>query len=494
MKKLLLFFGIVAMSLSAWAGNVHLDPKLTNALNPTGGASLWTQYSGTMNEYLYPNNTEVKINSTAFDNYARFSFYRSNSVTSIEPNYFNNFANSGLIPSTIMWDSLSGDNKRQTLYARGDLQFLQNNENYVCNGISFFTTSSYYYVPKNSRFENVYHDWMATNYGDRQAVRMNNGNYVDALCYDSTGALHKMRFTFQSPDSYLHPMIVKDMHTYNMQEPNQANLDYVAMWSWNHVGTYGEKRFMDAGRFNTPDVLGIRISDIEVPADSTTQTTASVNPKSSGIIEKSISVSSSYKNDRDVPQEYTSPSFTYTMSSTYTIAHASAFKTAYSTKVKLKFPLFGETENTVTFDYTGTTTETTATTETVAITVPSQKIMVPVGCSARVEQVLRTGQELGVIDLSTKVAKNVTSNGVIWKTDGTQQKVKGMYNFYDMMTANNPTPTESWIKLDPANKTVVLKDLATYKATKDNSVITRILTTCNGKVDSKDVNEIPSNF
>lgn len=494
MKKLLLFFGIVAMSLSAWAGNVHLDPKITNALNPTSGASLWTQYSGTMNEYLYPNNTEVKINSTSFDNYARFSFYRSNDVTAIEPNLFNSFATAGLIPPTLVWDSMPGDRKRQTLYSRGTLKFLQNNENYTCNDISFFTTSSYYYVPMNSRYETVYHDWMATNYGDRQAVRMNNGNHVDALCYDSSGVMHKMQFTFQQRDNFIYPMTVRGVHTYNMQQPSQANLDYVAMWSWNHVGTYGEKRFMDASRFNTPDVLGVRINDIEIPMDDTTKTSAVVEPKHDSVVEKTVYVSSDFKNTRDVPQEYSSPSFTYTMSSTYTIAHASAFKTAYSAKVKLKFPLFGDTENTVTFDYTGTTTETTATTETLAVTVPSQKIAVPAGCSVHVEQNLKSGRETGVINLDTVVAKNVTSNGVIWKADGTQQAVRGMYNLYDMMATNNPTPSEKWIKLNPADKTVTLKDMATYTATKDTSSETFIIMNCDGKVTKEPLEKTPSNF
>lgn len=496
MKKMLLTLLFFFCSLSFADSNVHLDPKITNVLNPSGDSTLWTNYSGSQNQYLYPSNAVVKINSTAFDNYARFSFYRKDSVGSIEPKLFNDFADSGRIPYTFVWDSQPGDNKRQTLYARGNLQFQQNGEKYQCNDLSFFTTSSRVYVAINNRYETPYNSWMSTPYGNREAVKLVSGKSLKAIC-DSGNNKVLFDINIGSPvDGYIYPMTFTKVHTYNMQEPNAENLNYVIFWSWNHMNNeYGEKRFMDNGRFNTPDVKGIRINSADVTMDNSSGEVenAVATPQKNTDEDKVISISSVYENIESQVQDYNSPSLSYAMAKSYAIAHASAFKSAYSTKAKVKMPLFGDVEHTITLDYTGTTTKTETTTDTVTVNIQSQKIAVKPGCTVQVMQILNTSKEVGIINIASKLANNVVSDGVAWKTDGSQVKVKGTYSLYDLLSANNPTPSESWIQLDNKNKTVLIKDLATYTATRDNSVITKINLTCKGKTTTEE-NQTTPNF
>ena len=267
MKKLFMLL-VFTMSFALADSNVHLDPKITNAINPNSSYLLWSQFGGRQNENLYPSNTEVKINSTAFDNYARFSFYRKSDVTAIEPLLFNTFAENGKIPYSMVWSSLSGDNKRQTFYARGDLTFMQNSVNYVCPSVSLFTTSEREYSVRNSRFENVYKSWIATTYGDRSPVRLTNNNSAQIICYKNNTAGTQVLFNVvpsSSIDGYIFPMAFNKVHEYNLQDASDKNLEYVILWSWNHMNNeYGEKRFMDNGRFDLPTVKGIRINDAVV--------------------------------------------------------------------------------------------------------------------------------------------------------------------------------------------------------------------------------------
>lgn len=497
MKKL--FTLLVFLMSFAFASNVHLDPKITNAINPTSPYVLWYQSMGSQNENLYPSNTEVKINSTAFDNYARFSFYRSNDVTSIEPTLFNNFATSNKIPYTLVWDSLTGDMKRPTFYSVGDLAFMQSAINYSCPKVAFFTTSDRNYSPKNSRFENTYTSWIGTTYGDRMPVKLSNNNSTKIICTNKSNGNPTLFNVVPSSvvDGYIYPMTFNKVLEYKLQDPTPDNLEYVVMWSWNHVnGDTGEKRFFDNGRFDIPSVSGIRINDANVVSTSTTPEVleAKAIPKDESTYNKTVSLTSEYTNETNDPIDYNSPSFSQAVAKTVSVAHASAYKTAYSAKAKVKIPFLGDVENTITLDYTGTTTTTDTTAETNTVTMNSQKVKVNPGCSIQIEQVLNSSKENGLLSISNKITGSVKSNGVLWKTDGSQQRVSGSYNLYELLAANNPKPAESWITLDNANKTVVLHDMATYVATKDNFVQTKIHMTCKGKTEVIEEAPVPAKY
>lgn len=490
--KLVSMIGILAMSLInpsfAEDTNVHLDPKITNAVNPTDVLA-WRQLTGAQNEYLYPSNAEVKVNSTQFDNFVRFSFYRKAMVTANEPWLFETFSKNQKIPYTFIWDDMDGINKRTPLYTVGEMSFLQDGDNYYCPGTVFFTASDTHKTTTlgGSKFYSITYDYMGTNYGSRIPQKMEKGKTIDAYCFRGTKP-YLFTFTFSSPiDGYIHPMTATRVHEYDMAQPSEKNLEYVIMWSWNHVnGEYGEKAFFDNGRFNTPNVLGLRINNATTQLTTIAGTnsqplTATASPFKETENSRDISVGGGYTNSQSTSQEYTSPSLTYTMSKAIAIAHASAVKTAYSGKAKVKIPLLGDVEHTVTIDYTGTDTKTDTVTETVAITLPSQKVKVEPGCTVRVAQMLHTNVEEGNLDIVSQYAGKVTSDAVVWQTNGTQTKASGSYNLYDLLKANNPNPSEKWIVLDDKNKSVVLHDMAVYTATKDNFVDTVIHMTCNGK-------------